>query len=384
MQTQSALFRREEYPPVTHSTGLLPSQKLAEAIEAGYLRSVTPILPDQIQPSSIDLRLGPVAYRVPASFLPRKDITVAEKLSGLILETIDLTKPALLSRDRIYIVPLLEELQLPSSLWGKANPKSSTGRLDVFTRLLADYADKFERVPEGCRGKLYAEVVPRTFSVIVQQGTRLNQLRLVKGNPPTKETMLRALHEDRGLLYLEDQVVDTDFDKKSIPISLDLTGAHGSSIVGYKGRRDTPPIDLSRINHYDPADYWVAIPKPEKPAIVLEPDEFYILASRERVLVPPESAAEMVSFEADYGEFRPHYAGFFDPGFGCRTDDLRGTHAVLEVRSHGVPFLVEDGQRIGRLVFEQMLAVPDKLYGRNIGSSYQFQGLALSKQFKRS
>jgi dCTP deaminase len=384
MTNQSPLFRTDEYPPAAEfTTGLLPSQKLNEAIQAGHIRASLPISPDQVQPSSIDLRLGPQAHRVPASFLPRKDMTVAERLNDLTLDTVDLTSPALLARDNIYIVPLLEEVHLPHSLWGKANPKSSTGRLDVFTRLLADYADKFERVPEGCKGKLYAEVVPRTFSLVVEQGERLNQVRLLTGKPNPEERALRRLHRDQGLVYSEDEVIDPIIEKKSLSISLDLRGLYHSEIVGYKARRDAPPIELSRIGYYDPVDYWIPIPRPEKAAIILTPDDFYILASKERVLIPPGSAAEMVSFEPDYGEFRPHYAGFFDPGFGCRTDDLRGTHVVLEVRSHGVPFLVEDGQRIGRLIFERMLSIPDKLYGRDIGSSYQFQGLALSKQFKR-
>lgn len=379
MFDQPTLFEIDEYQRARN--GLLPSQILEEAIANRLITARIPIASDQVQPSSIDLRIGPTAYRVPASFLPRRDLSVAERLSGLVLETIDLTTPALLKRENVYIIPLLEEVHLPESFSGKANPKSTTGRLDVFTRLLADYADKFETVPEGYKGKLYVEVVPRTFSVIAQEGTRLNQLRIVKGKPTPEEKALKRLHKDEGLLYWEDQVIRPEIDDRSIVISVDLSGSDGSDIVGYKGRRDAEPIDLSRIAYYNPIDYWIPIPKPEKPAIVLEPDEFYILASKERVLVPPESAAEMVSFDPDYGEFRPHYAGFFDPGFGYR-EDSRGTHAVLEVRSHGVPFLVEDGQKIARLTFERMLAVPKKLYGRDIGSNYQFQGLALSKQFK--
>jgi dCTP deaminase len=383
MFSQPALFENSGYTTgIQFPTGLLPSQRLREAIDAGYIRSAMPIAADQVQPSSIDLRLGPIAYRVPASFLPRRDITVADRLRHLALETFDLTSPTLLTRGNIYIVPLLEELSLPHFLWGKANPKSTTGRLDIFTRLLADYVERFENVPEGCKGKLYAEVVPRTFSIIVQEGTRLNQLRLVKGRPEPEKAQLQRWHESEGLVYARDEMLEPVIEKTSLSISLDLRGTNGSDIVGYKALRDTSPLELSRIGFYDPKDYWIAIRRPVDGTVILEADEFYILASKERVLIPPNSAAEMVTFDPDYGEFRPHYAGFFDPGFGCRTDDVRGTHAVLEVRSHGVPFLVEDGQRIGRLVFERMLAVPDKLYGQGIGSNYQFQGLALSKQFK--
>ncbi len=385
MLNQPALFKPEEYPPPSqYTTGLLPSQKLSEAIEAGYIRASRPILPDQIQPSSIDLRLGPVAYRVSASFLPRANTTVSAKLNDLVVDRLDLTDGAVLQTGNVYIVPLLEELNLPNFLWGKANPKSTTGRLDVFTRLLSDYADEFESVPTGCKGKLYAEIAPHTFSIIVEEGSRLNQLRLIKGRPAPSAAKLFALDEDEGLVYSRNEPIEATISKQSLWLSLDLAGTNGSEIVGYKAKKQTPPIDLSQINYYDPLTYWIPIYKPSKSGIVLEANDFYILASKERVLIPPDYAAEMVPFDPSVGEFRIHYAGFFDPGFGCRTDDLRGTHAVLEVRSHGIPFWVEDGQKIGRLVFEQMLAVPDKLYGRDIGSSYQFQGLALSKQFKRS
>lgn len=384
MLNQPALFKPEEYPaPTQFTTGLLPSQKLSEAIEAGYIRASRPILPDQIQPSSIDLRLGPIAYRVSASFLPRADTTVANKLNDLVIETIDLSEPAVLETGNVFIVPLLEELNLPNFLWGKANPKSTTGRLDVFTRLLSDYADEFESVPNGCKGKLYAEIAPHTFSIVVQEGSRLNQLRLVKGKPAPSASKLFALHENEGLIYSDQETVDAMISKQSLWLSLDLAGTNGSEIVGYKAKKNTRPIDLIKTDYYDPLEYWIPIQKPSKSSIILNADEFYILASKERVRIPPDYAAEMVPFDPSVGEFRIHYAGFFDPGFGCRTDDLRGTHAVLEVRSHGIPFLVEDGQRIGRLIFEQMLAIPDKLYGRDIGSSYQLQGLALSKQFKR-
>jgi dCTP deaminase len=366
------------------STGLLPSQKLREAIEAGYIRASQEILADQIQPSSIDLRLGPVGYEVAASFLPRGDSPIAAKLGHLTRRELDLAGSAVLEKGRVYIVPLLEELNLPHFLWGKANPKSTTGRLDVFTRLLADYAGEFESVPEGYKGKLYAEIAPRTFSIQAQQGARLNQLRILKGRPAPSETKLLALHEDEGLVYSRQEILPPNISKKSLWLSLDLNGTDTSGVVGYKAKRDTPAIDLSKLRFYDALEYWSAIEAPIMSGMILEPDDFYILASKERVRIPPGYAAEMVPFDPSVGEFRIHYAGFFDPGFGCRTDDLRGTHAVLEVRSHGVPFWVEDGQKVGRLVFEQMLAVPDKLYGRDIGSNYQFQGLALSKQFKQA
>lgn len=367
----------------TRSTGLLPFQNLTECIHSGILRSSTPIGPDQVQPSSIDLRLGPVAYRIRASFLPRPGVTVLSKLKDVLIEEIDLTQPAQLARGNVYIVPLLEELNLPNSLWGKANPKSSTGRLDIFTRLLTDHAEEFEYVPNGYKGKLFAEIVPRTFPIVVREGLRLNQLRLVKGNPPPSDARLLALHEREVLVYSADDSPRDAVISNGLWLSLDLSGTQGSEIVGYRAKRGANPIDLSRVNFYDPQEYWHPIQRPASGQVILDPEEFYILASKERVRIPPHYAAEMVPFDPSVGEFRIHYAGFFDPGFGYGDDDVKGTHAVLEVRSHEVPFLVEDGQRVGRLVYEQMLAVPEKLYGFGIGSSYQSQGLALSKHFRR-
>lgn len=367
----------------TRSTGLLPFQNLTECVDSGILRASTPIGPDQIQPSSLDLRLGPVAYRVKASFLPRPGFTVMAKLKDLLIAQIDLSQPAQLTRGHVYIVPLLEELNLPTTLWGKANPKSSTGRLDIFTRLLTDHAEEFEYVPNGYKGRLFAEIVPRTFTIVVQQGLRLNQLRLVKGNPPPSDARLSALHEREVLVYSADDSPRDAVISNGLWLSLDLSGTQGSEIVGYRAKKRAEPVDLSRVNFYNPHEFWHPIKRPASKQLILDPEEFYILASKERVRIPPHYAAEMVPFDPSVGEFRIHYAGFFDPGFGYGADDVKGTHAVLEVRSHEVPFLVEDGQRVGRLVYEQMLAVPEKLYGRDIGSSYQSQGLALSKHFQR-
>jgi len=368
----------------TRGTGLLPCQKLEECVDAGIIRAGTPIDARQIQPSSLDLRLGPVGYRIQASFLPRPGVTVQAKLKDLLIENIDLTQPAELRRGNVYIVPLLEELNLPNSLWGKANPKSSTGRLDIFTRLLTDYAEEFEYVPNGYKGRLYAEIVPRTFPIVVREGLSLSQLRLMKGNPPPSDARLLALHEREVLVYSAEDFKLSPVIEKGLWLSLDLAGTQGSEIVGYRAKKNTAPIDLNRVNFYQPAEFWHQIVRPSSGQLILDPEEFYILASKERVRIPPQYAAEMVPFDPSVGEFRIHYAGFFDPGFGYGADDVKGTHAVLEVRSHEVPFLVEDGQRVGRLVYEQMLAAPDRLYGRDIGSSYQSQGLALSKHFQRS
>lgn len=373
----------KEYLP-SYTTGILPSQSIEELIAAGHITADPPIAPEQVQPSSMDLRIGPVAYRIRASFLSSRNARVIDKLQDNHLYKIDLTRPAVLERGCAYMAPLVEELSLPSDISGKANPKSTTGRLDVFTRLITDYGSEFERVPAGYKGKLYTEIVPRTFSIVVEQGVRLNQLRLRRGNPPPSDTELERLHEQETLVYSEDELpADALISNKSLWLSVDLSGEEGSEIIGYKARRNTPLIDLSRINHYDPLEYWEPIHRTKSRTLVLDPRDFYILASKERVRIPHSFAAEMVPYDPSVGEFRIHYAGFFDPGFGYGADDIKGTHAVLEVRSHEVPFLLEDGQTVGRLVFERLLSVPKKIYGQGIGSSYQHQRLALSKQFRR-
>ncbi len=347
-------------------------------MESGQIRSANPVQLDQIQPSSIDLRLGPVAYRVRASFLPNEHSTVRRKLDAHTLEEISLVTPFTLQRGQVYVVPLEEELLLPATISGKANPKSTTGRLDVFTRLLTDYGREFDTVPAGYKGKLYAEIVPGTFRVIVRQGARLNQLRLSRGFPSASDAKLNELHQEVNLVYGGDDLPAEAVIGGGLRFSVDLAGP----VIGYRGRRDAPEVDLARTGHYDPREFWEPIARNHRRDLVLNPEEFYILASREKVRIPPQFAAEMVPYDPSVGEFRIHYAGFFDPGFGYGTDDIKGTRAVLEVRSHEVPFLLEDGQYVGRLVFERLTEAPDKLYGRQIGSSYQQQGLALSKHFR--
>jgi dCTP deaminase len=373
---------RDQLP--SYTTGILPSQTIEELIAAGYVTANPAVAPEQIQPSSLDLRLGPVAYRVRASFLSSRNARVIDKLDEFHLYKLDLTKPTVLERGCAYIVPLMEEMNLPADISGKANPKSTTGRLDVFTRLITDYGSEFERVPVGYKGKLYTEIVPRTFSIVVEQGVRLNQLRLRRGNPPASDSELERLHEQETLVYTANESpADALISNKSLWLSVDLSGDESSDVVGYKARHNTPLIDLARINYYDPVDYWEPIARTKSRSLVLDPNDFYILASKERVRIPHTFAAEMVPYDPSVGEFRILYAGFFDPGFGYGADDIKGTHAVLEVRSHEVPFLLEDGQVVGRLVFERLLSAPQKIYGQGIGSSYQHQRLALSKHFRR-
>ncbi len=362
-----------------HSTGILPSQVIRELVRGREIQATADIAEAQIQPASLDLRLGAVAYRVRASFLPGPAATVADKIESLGMHRVDLGQDAVLEKGCVYIVPLMEHLRLGARVWGIANPKSSTGRLDIFTRLITDHAAEFDRVRGGYEGPLYAEISPRAFSIIVRQGSRLNQLRLRRGSHAYTDSALRRLHEQVGLI---DRDLGRDDISNGLPLTIDLEGDPRAGLVGYQALPHSGLIDVDKIGHYDIADFWQPIHARSANGIILNPNDFYVVSSKESVTVPPDHAAEMVAYDTLVGEFRVHYAGFFDPGFGHEAGGGAGTRAVLEVRSHEVPFLVEHGQMVGRLVYERLTELPDKLYGAGIGSSYQRQGLALSKQFR--
>ena len=355
-------------------TGILPDERIAALFADGAISAERPLDGDQIQPASLDLRLGPTAWRVRASFLPGPDQTVTDRLETLRLHAIDLTPGALLETGRVYNVPPMESRAPPAGIAAAANPKSSTGRLDIFTRVITDRAREFDTVPAGYAGPLYLEVSPRTFPIVARAGSRLSQIRFRRGNARLDDAALEALHAAAGL------VDGTPHIASGLAVSIDLSGAGG--IVGYRAKRHTALIDVDRRGVHDMLDFWEPIARHGRPELVLDPDQFYILVSREAVHVPPDYAAEMVPFDPLVGEFRVHYAGFFDPGFGHSAAGGAGSRAVLEVRSHEVPFILEDGQIVGRLVYERMMARPKVLYGEGIGSHYQAQGLKLSKHFK--
>ena len=333
-----------ESPYGKYSTGILPSHVLRRLIRARReVLATEDIMDVQIQPASIDLRLGAMAYRIRASFLPGRDARVADKLSDMAIHEIDLKSGAVLETGCVYLVPLLERLELSFRVSGVANPKSSTGRLDVFTRLIADHAQAFDRVEEGYHGPLYAEISPRTFPILVRKGSRLNQLRLRHGSPQFTDTQLKRLHDDVGLV---DGPADIE---GGLALSVDLRGETVTRQVGWRARRHAGVIDIDSRGAYDPLDFWDPVCARKQNGIVLDPDEFYILASREAVSIPPDFAAEMMPFNPLVGEFRVHYAGFFDPGFGHEAGQGRGARAVLEVRSREVPFVLEHAQTIGQI-----------------------------------
>ncbi len=364
-------------------TGVLPSQAIRKLV-GKELRSIGADIEDgQIQPASLDLRLGPVAYRIRASFLPGKGRTVESKLAELQSHAIDLTSGAVLETDCVYLVPLLESLKLRQTHSAIANPKSSTGRLDVFTRLIADGAGSFDYVSPGYEGPLYIEISPKSFSILVRQGSRLNQLRLLRRTqrqPRDTRFISDARLEE---LHSETPLVDRDLTvRDGLNLRVDLTPSGRSKLIGYKAKRYAGVIDVDRPGTYETRKFWEEIYDEDNGRLILDPHEFYILASKELVVVPQMYAAEMAPFDPMMGEYRVHYAGFFDPGFGVVDGKPKGAKAVLEVRSLDIPFVLEDGQIIGRLVYERLAEPPEVLYGSQLGSNYQAQGLKLSKHFR--
>ncbi|WP_224823628.1 2'-deoxycytidine 5'-triphosphate deaminase [Cognatishimia sp. MH4019] len=355
-------------------TGVLPSQALKAMIADGTLSGSPAITPEQIQPASLDLRLGTVAYRVRASFLAGAGNTVEDRLSEFEMHRIDLTGGAVLEKGAVYVVPLMESLALPDGVQAVANAKSSTGRLDLLTRTITDEGVEFDRIAPGYTGPLYAEICPRSFSVVVRPGQRLNQIRFRKGQAVLSDLELRDLHAQESLVS-GDAHID-----EGLGFSVDLRPEVGD-LVGFRAKPHTGVIDLDKIAHYEPSEYWEPIHTTEG-CIILDPGAFYILVSQEAVTIPPDCAAEMAPYLAMVGEFRVHYAGFFDPGFGHDDAGGAGSRGVLEVRCHEAPFVLEHGQIVGRLVYERMAEVPEQLYGAGIASNYQGQGLKLSKHFK--
>ena len=367
---------RPQARPQTSDSGILPSQAIRALVASGELVLAEPAAADQLQPASLDLRLGAVAYRVRASFLPGPGARVADKLADLQLHAIDLSKGAVLETGCVYVVPLLESLALAGDTAAAANPKSSTGRLDVFTRVIADGVSAFDLIPPAYRGPLYAEICPQTFPVVVRKGSRLSQVRFRRGVSGDSDAELAELQRRERLVSAEHADI-----AQGIALSVDLAGG-ADGLVGYRAKRHTGVVDVDAPGSCAVLDYWEPIHARGPRRLVLDPDEFYILASKEAVHVPPTHAAEMVPFNPLVGEFRVHYAGFFDPGFGHAEAGGAGSRAVLEVRSHKVPFILEDGQIVGRLVYERLTEAPELLYGRDLKSNYQAQGLKLSKHFR--
>ncbi len=363
--------------------GVLPSQAIRSLTEIGAITADTPFADGQIQPASLDLRLGTVAYRIRASFLPGGGNRVVDRLADFSMHEIDLTAGAVLETGCVYLVPLQERLALPADISAAANAKSSTGRLDLFTRLIGDGATEFDRLDAGYTGPLYAEISPRTFSVLARTGVRLNQIRFRAGDAAYNASDLAALHAEHSLVQLDGAPLSMGRDpaESGVSFSVDLLGHEGGP-VGYRAKRHSALIDLERIGAYDPGEFWDTLYTDKKGRLILDPGAFYILASREAVHVPPCAAAEMVPYSALVGEFRVHYAGFFDPGFGHAAVGGSGARGVLEVRCYETPFVLEHGQVVGRLLYEPMQAEPDILYGGGpVKSNYQGQGLKLSKHF---
>jgi dCTP deaminase len=355
-------------------SGVLPDQAIRQMITDGAICASRTITDDQIQPASLDLRLGEVAYRVRASFLTGQDRKVANRLRALEMHRIDLNGGAVLEKGAVYVVPLMESLALPAGMTAAASAKSSIGRLDLLTRIITDHGVEFDRVPEGYTGPLYVEICPRSFSIVAQPGQMVNQIIFRLGQTVIPDEELKARHAETPIVSGDAVISD------GLGFSVDLRPESGD-LVGYRAKPHTGVIDLSKIAYYDPADFWEPIHAKDG-WIILDPGAFYILVSREAITIPPDCAAEMAPYLAMVGEFRVHYAGFFDPGFGHDAAGGSGSRGVLEVRCHEAPFVLEHGQVVGRLVYERMTEPPETLYGADIKSNYQGQGLKLSKHFK--
>jgi dCTP deaminase len=377
-------------------SGILPYQDIKRLIASRAVTSSPTIEERQLQPASLDLRLGHKAYRLISSFLPELS-TISSRLnvldfyqSDLVMYEMDLTDGAILEKGHVYLVPLLEQLALPKTICARANPKSTTGRLDVFTRVVTDLTAGFDEIRAGYQGRLFLEVVPRSFAVKVRTGQSLNQIRFVAGDAAVSDHALLSLHRRTPLLYQNavpnKPVGNGDFRAdRGLFLRIDLAGSDRGNrrVIGYRAKKNSHVIDLSKISHYAALDFWEPLPRHRQDSLLLEPEEFYILASKERIRVPAGYAAEMVAYEAACGELRTHYAGFFDPGFGYGAKgEIKGTQVVLEVRPHDVPFLIHDGQTFFKVVYDKMMDVPTQLYGSGLGSSYQRQTLTLSKHFK--
>jgi dCTP deaminase len=375
-------------PEPQAASGVLPDHELRAAVAKGWISAPVAFADDQFQPASLDLRLGPTAYQLRASFLPFRE-PVQDRLDGdgdLVIDRLSLAEGATLQRGSVYLVPLLEALDLPADVRGRSNPKSTTGRLDIFTRVITDRTPRFDEIAAGYRGSLYLEVSPQSFPVRLQSGASLNQLRLLVGDGAVSDAALQGLYAATPLLY--------DDDDRPIPLArvafndglcmgVDLSGRATEGIIGYRAHPNPPAVDLARTGHYDSTEFWEPIKRPSRDAYILEANRFYILVSKERIRVPPDFAAEMVVYDAGAGEIRTHYAGFFDPGFGFGDGSVLGTKVVMEVRAREVPFLVYDGQTSFKVWFERLRRRPDRVYGVGLRSSYQHQTLSLSKHFKR-
>jgi dCTP deaminase len=372
------------------ATGVLTDRDLRAAVGDGWIAAASPIADVQFQPASLDLRLGPAAYQLRASFLPYRE-SVRTRLEGaasndLVIDRVTLEGGATLQRGSVYLVPLLETLALPPAVRGRSNPKSTTGRLDVFTRVITDGTPRFDEIKAGYHGALYLEVSPQSFPVRVHAGASLNQLRLLEGPTSMTDAALAALYRETPLLYDDDdrplpleRVAITD----GLCMGIDLSGRTTGGVIGYRAHPNPPAVDLAKVAHYDPSEFWEPIKAPVRDGYILEANRFYILVSKERIRVPPEYAAEMVVYDAGAGEIRTHYAGFFDPGFGFGDGTVLGTKVVMEVRAREVPFMVYDGQTSFKVWFERLRGRPERVYGVGLGSSYQHQTLSLSKHFRR-
>jgi len=325
----------------------------------------------QIQPSSIDLSLSDECYEIKTSFLS-PDSKVRDKLNKIYSKKINLKTSKIFKKNKTYIVRLNETLHLNNSISGHCNPKSSTGRLNIFCRTILDYCDEYEKIPKNYNGEIFLEITTRSFDIKISKGDKLNQMRLrKKTNNYLNDKDLKKINKRNALIFTNKKNII----ENGLRISVDLS--NDNKICAYVAKKTSLNINFSKISFYEIKKFWKPL-KPVNNSLIIEKNKFYILKSREKIRIPSNLAGEMIPYDTGIGDFRAHYAGFFDPGFG----DPKGSYAVLEVKTNELPFILEDGQTIARIKYEKLNKKTFLVYGSIINSNYQNQKLALSKHFK--
>ncbi len=359
--------------------GTLPDEGIAALIEAEAIASGSGIDGTQVQPASLDLSLGEAAWWMPGSVLPLPGEPVEALLERFARCRLDLSRPEVFVRGQVYVVRLDERLALPEGLAAYANGKSSIGRIDVQTRVLTDENPRYDKVPPGYRGPLYLEVIPKSFDIRVRAKDRLNQAIFYRDRRRLGAAALAEVHGRCPLVRAPGEGLAGFRRNSGLLLTLDLE----QPVVGWVAKRSLEPIDLAQVHFHDPSEYFDPIPKPRRGALFLSREAFYIFSTHERVVVPPELAAEMLPYDTSAGEFRAHYAGFFDPGFGWgAAGELGGTPAVLEVRPYEDDLLVRHRQPVCKMAFEQLTAAPRQLYGQGQSHYAEQRGPRLSKYFE--
>ncbi len=361
--------------------GSLPDSMIAKMIDGGFIKGANLA---NVRPSSLDLTVSDEIYEVAGIFQPRTNETVRQVLAKINKKKVSLNEP--LSQGSMYLLRLNETLALPEQVYAYCNPKSSSGRIDVHVRLLADRVSRYDAVtPAGWRGELWLSIMPKTFDIKLPRNYSLNQIRFFNADTRFDELELELAMREHSLLWRVKKRQPFDYSELKIRdgdgaaiLTLDLS----PKIVGYRAVKTKQVIDLNRINYYDWKKFFEPVLASKADYLELERDYFYILSTSEAVRVPPDLACEMAPMDERSGEFRSHYAGFIDPGWGWgRAGEGKGRPLTLELR----PFedlIVRDRQPIAKIKFERMMKLPDTAYDAGPSNYLKQAGPRLAKQFK--